>query len=52
MSGGRKIGDIDNNHHYRSGRIGEWKEYFKDEHVDFFKKNYKNIFKKLKYEEM
>ena len=34
LSGGRKRGEQDPMHHYRSGRPGEWREYLDSEHLD------------------
>jgi hypothetical protein len=36
--------------HIRSGKTGEWKELFKDEHKNLFKKLYPNALSRLGYE--
>jgi hypothetical protein len=37
--------------HYRKGTIGDWKNYFKDQHKQFFKKNYGDLLIQLGYEQ-
>jgi hypothetical protein len=47
---GRKQGDEDPRHHYRKGIAGDWKNYFKDIHKDYFKSKYQFLLEKLDYE--
>jgi hypothetical protein len=37
---GRQIGEIDDNSHYRSGEIGQWRTELPDDLVQYVKKNY------------
>ena len=48
---GRKIGEIAEKSHLRSGRPGEWKKFFKSEHKALFKELYGDALVKLGYED-
>ncbi len=50
LSGGRTRGDSDAKSHFRKGLAGDWKNYFKEMHKDYFKKKYPGILVKLGYE--
>lgn len=50
LSGGRQPGEVDDRHHYRSGRPGEWKTNFDESHVQWFKTRYPNLLTQLGYE--
>lgn len=50
MSKGRKKGDENTNSHYRKGESGDWKNHFKQEHIDKFKELYPNLIENLGYE--
>jgi len=50
-SGGRKPGEEDVKSHYRKGVAGDWRNYFKEEHIAFFKSNYHDVLVKLGYEQ-
>lgn len=47
---GRKIGEIDFNSHMRSGKPGQWKEYFNDDHKQYFKNHFEDLLIKTGYE--
>jgi len=49
-SGGRKPGQENIHHHYRKGLAGDWINYFKKEHIDYFKLKYNDLLLKLGYE--
>lgn len=40
MTGGRLPGEMDPYHHYRKGVIGDWRQYFSQEHKMWFKERY------------
>lgn len=50
-SEGRKRGEENVAHHYRKGVAGDWRNYFEDRHIDFFKERYNDCLIKLGYEE-
>jgi Sulfotransferase domain len=47
---GRKPGEEDAKSHYRKGIPGDWKNHFKQEHIDLFKSKYNDLLIKLEYE--
>lgn len=47
---GRAIGEENVKSHYRKGVAGDWKNHFKQEHIDYFKHNYNDLLIKLGYE--
>jgi len=47
---GRHRGDEDIKSRYRKGIAGDWKNYFKTAHKDYFKKKYNDMLVKLAYE--
>lgn len=49
-SGGRKVGQINELHHYRSGKPSGWKLYFSESLTKAFKEEYKDLLVKLGYE--
>jgi len=49
-SGGRKRGEEDVTHHYRSGTPGDWKRYLSDENLDYFMSKYGDLLEKYGYE--
>jgi hypothetical protein len=49
-SGGRKPGQEDQASHYRKGIPGDWRNYFRDEHIYYFKQHYNPLLLKLGYE--
>ncbi|MBN1688131.1 MAG: sulfotransferase domain-containing protein [Candidatus Omnitrophica bacterium] len=49
-SGGRKKGQTDEKSHLRKGIAGDWRNYFKEVHKEWFKKNYNDLLIKLGYE--
>ncbi len=51
MSGGRKPGQEDPQSHYRKGIAGDWKNYFKEEHVREFKRRYNDLLLQYEYEQ-
>lgn len=50
MTGGRKRGEENVNHHYRSGIPGDWKNYLSDRHKNYFKERYGKFFIERGYE--
>jgi hypothetical protein len=50
-SGGRKPGQEDTSSHYRKGVAGDWRNYFQEEHIDYFKNQYNPLLLKLGYED-
>lgn len=50
LTKGRKSGDENVKSHYRKGVSGDWKNHFKQEHIEFFKDNYNEVLLKLGYE--
>ena len=50
LAGGRDTGREDVKSHYRKGTPGDWKNYFNDQHKDYFKKNHNDLLIKLGYE--
>jgi hypothetical protein len=50
LAGGRNIGREDMKSHYRKGTPGDWKNYFNEQHKDYFKKNHNDLLIKLGYE--
>jgi hypothetical protein len=50
LSGGRSRGQEDLASHYRKGVPGDWKNHFKEEHIQTFKSNYNDLLVKLGYE--
>lgn len=49
-SGGREIGQMNPNHHYRVGIAGSWRSYFTPELTRVFKKNHNDLLVMLGYE--
>lgn len=49
-SGGRRIGEEDQRHHYRKGIAGDWRNYFEPVHVAEFKRRYNAMLLELGYE--
>ena len=47
---GREKGKVDVRSHYRSGRSGDWRDHFTDEHKALFKSLYPGLVPKLGYE--
>ncbi|MCP4213181.1 MAG: sulfotransferase domain-containing protein [bacterium] len=50
MSGGRQIGEENAQSHYRKGIVGDWKNYFKEQHRTVFKERFNPLLVKLGYE--
>lgn len=50
LSGGREAGQENSAHHYRKGVPGDWRNHFKPQHVDYFKRLFNPILLKLGYE--
>jgi hypothetical protein len=50
LSGGRRVGRKDNQHHYRSGLAGEWRQHFEPPHRAWFKERYQGLLTQLSYE--
>jgi len=50
LSGGRKRGEENSDHHYRKGVSGDWRNHFKKEHEIAFKKKYGRLLITLGYE--
>lgn len=48
---GRLPGQEKQNHHYRKGISGDWKNHFTEKHKKYFKENYNDLLIKLGYEE-
>ena len=46
----RNLGEIGPKSHFRSGAVGQWKEVFKPQHKDLFKKLYPQVLIQLGYE--
>jgi hypothetical protein len=49
-SGGRRPGQEDKANHYRKGSPGDWRNHFRDEHIQHFKERYNPLLLKLGYE--
>ena len=49
-TGGRTAGDEDVRSHYRKGIAGDWRNHYKEVHIDAFKANYSDLLVKLGYE--
>lgn len=49
-SGGRRIGEEDQRHHYRKGIAGDWRNYFEPVHIAEFKRRYNDMLLELGYE--
>jgi hypothetical protein len=47
---GRKPGEENQEHHFRKGISGDWKNYFNEKHKDHFKSKYQFLLEKLGYE--
>jgi hypothetical protein len=47
---GRSVGEVGGNSHLRSGKPGQWREEFNDEHVALFKQLNNDVLIKLSYE--
>lgn len=47
---GRKEGQEDVKSHYRKGKAGDWRNHFKQQHVDAFHARYDELLLKLRYE--
>lgn len=50
LAGGRNAGDEDVKSHYRKGVAGDWKNYFKAEHVSYFKRHFGDLLLRYGYE--
>lgn len=50
-SGGRRPGQEDSASHYRKGVPGDWRNYFQEQHIYYFKEHYNSLLLKLGYEE-
>jgi hypothetical protein len=50
LASGRKKGEEDENSHYRKGTPGDWRNYFNEQHKQYFKKHYNDLLVKLGYE--
>ena len=50
LSGGRRPGEEDVNHHFRKGVPGDWRNHFTPAHLDRFKALYNPLLVKLGYE--
>ncbi len=50
VSGGRKPGQTDNNHHFRNGLAGDWKNHFSEATKEKFKDKYNYILLKYGFE--
>ena len=51
LSGGRKPGDVDKRHKYRSGKHGDWKKYFDESVARSFKEVAGDLPEELGYTE-
>jgi len=49
LSGGRRIGEVDDRHHYRSGTPGEWRSRLEPSHIEWFRR-YAPLLRRLGYE--
>jgi len=49
-AGGRKRGEENQNHHFRKGIAGDWKNYFTDEHCKIFNEKWGDLLIQLGYE--
>jgi hypothetical protein len=52
LSGGRNRGEVNNNHHYRSGIIGEWKTILDDEDIEILDKKIGPIVQQMGYKQL
>ena len=50
MTGGRMPGQEDQKSHYRKGQPGDWVNYFKPQHIEYFVEYYNPVLLKLGYE--
>lgn len=50
LAGGRKPGEVNENHHFRKGVAGDWRNHFQDDHVAAFKERYGDLPVRLGYE--
>lgn len=50
ISGGREPGEENIRNHFRKGIAGDWKNHFKQEHIDYFKEHHNPLLIKLGYE--
>ncbi|MGJ8676105.1 MAG: sulfotransferase domain-containing protein [Akkermansiaceae bacterium] len=50
LAGGRQVGEVDKNSHYRSGKHGDWVNHFTPAIEAAFKENFPNLVSKLGYE--
>ncbi|MGV6826285.1 MAG: hypothetical protein ACWA5Q_04865 [bacterium] len=50
-SHGRKTGELNNQHHYRSGVPGSWRDLLTPDHKQYFKEHHGQLLIKLGYEE-
>lgn len=50
LSGGRKKGEENTTHHYRSGVAGDWKRYLSDANLRYFMDKYGSLLEKYGYE--
>ena len=50
LADGRKQGEADEKSHYRKGTPGDWRNYFNEQHKQYFKEHYNDLLVKLCYE--
>lgn len=50
MAAGRERGTEDVGSHYRKGKAGDWRQHFKPQHIDYFKKHFNDVLLKTGYE--
>lgn len=50
LSQGRKIGDENENHHYRKGIPGDWRNHLNEDHLKLFRKRYGDLVERMGYE--
>lgn len=49
-AGGRKAGEEDKKSHYRKGVAGDWRNHFKQQHIDYLKQQYNDVLVQYGYE--
>jgi hypothetical protein len=50
LAGGRQRGEADEKSHYRKGTPGDWRNYFNEQHKQYFKEHYNDLLVRLGYE--
>lgn len=50
LSQGRKVGEVNENHHYRKGIPGDWRNHLNEEHLKLFRKRYGDLVERMGYE--